>query len=233
MLVRSVSSLDGLLTARRKSTLPIGAVLSLEGAHALEGKLTNLDVLYRAGFRMVGLTHFFDNEAGGSAHGMEKDGLTAFGRELVALAQKKNMLIDLAHASPRLIEDVCEMTAAPVVVSHAGVRGTCDSPRNLDDSQVRQIANTGGVVGIAMFEACVGGRTVSDVARAIAYAASLVGVESVALGSDFDGACTTAVDASGLALVTESLASYGFTEGEISRIVGGNILRVLRQVLPV
>lgn len=232
MLVRSTRELDELLARRRTAPELVGALLALEGVHALEGHLANLDVLYDAGFRIIGLSHFFDNEAGGSAHGMEQGGLTPFGREVMQRIQEKNMVLDLAHSSSRLIDDVLEMTTAPVVVSHTGLRGTCDNQRNLSDDQVRRIAATGGVMGIAMFSVAVCGSSVDDTARAIRYGADLVGADYFALGSDFDGAVTAPIDAGGLALLTEALLSQGFSEEESAKIMGGNALRVLREVLP-
>jgi len=232
VLVKSVRELDALLARRRTEPELVGALLALEGVHALEGDLANLDVLYDAGFRLIGLAHFFDNEAGGSAHGVEQGGLTPFGRELVQHIQEKNMVLDLAHASPQVIDDVLEMTTAPVLVSHTGVRGTCDNQRNLSDAHVRRIAATGGIIGIAMFETAVCGTTVADTVRAIRYGTDLVGVDYVAVGSDFDGAITAPIDASGMALLTEALMDQGFAEKEVARIMGGNALRVLRGVLP-
>jgi membrane dipeptidase len=234
VLVKSAHALDQLLARREAEPerAPVGAMLALEGVHALEGNLAHLDVLHDAGFRIVGLTHFFDNEAGGSAHGVDKGGLTSFGRELVRRVQERSMVLDLAHASPRMIDDVLEMTSAPVIVSHTGLRGTCDNQRNLSDEHVRGIAATGGVIGVAMFKQAVCGTTMDDTARAICYGTNLVGADYFAVGSDFDGAITAPVDASGLALLAETLIGRGFAEEEIAGIMGGNALRVLRQILP-
>lgn len=221
VLVKSVRELDELLVRRRTEPELVGAFLALEGAHALEGDLANLDVLYDAGFCLIGLAHFFDNEAGGSAHGVEKGGLTPFGRELVRYVQEKNMVLDLAHASLQVIDDVWEMTTAPVVASHTGVRGTCDNQRNLSDDHVRRIAATGGLIGIAMFETAVCGTSLDDTARAMRYSADLVGVDYVVVDSDFDGAITAPIDANGMALLTEALMDQGFIGEEIARIMGG------------
>ncbi len=235
VLVKNARELEQLLARREEQPerAPVGAMLALEGAHALEGDLDKLDLLYDAGFRIIGLSHFFDNEAGGSAHGVDKGGLTPFGRELVRRVQEKRMLIDLAHASPRVVDDVLEITSAPVIASHTGLRGTCDNTRNLSDEHARGIAATGGIMGIAMFEQAVCGTTIADTARAIRYGADLVGVDYFAIGSDFDGAITAPIDASGLALLTEALIEQAFTRKEIAKIMGNNALRVLRQALPV
>jgi membrane dipeptidase len=234
-VVRAAGELEELI-ARIDQSEPrpqlVGGILALEGVHALEGDVANLEVLYDAGFRMIGLTHFFDNPAGGSAHGEGRGGLTPFGRELVRRVEEKRMLLDLAHASPQVIDDVLALATAPVIVSHTGVRGTYDSPRNLSDAHVRGIAATGGVMGMAMFREAVGGAAVADTARAMRYAVDLVGVEHIALGTDFDGAVPVPVDASGLALLTEALIRAGFSEAEIEAIMARNALRVLGERLP-
>ena len=233
MLIKNARELDTLVTQRQAEPdrAPIGAMLALEGVHALQGDLDNLDLLYDAGFRIIGLTHFFDNEAGGSAHGVDQGGLTPFGRELIRRVQDKNLVLDLAHASPQLIDDVLEMATAPVIASHTGLRATCDNQRNLSNEHVRRIAATGGVIGIAMFEQTVCGTTIQHTARAIRHGADLVGPDHFAIGSDFVGSITAPIDASGLALLTEALVGQGFTKEEIAKIMGNNALRVLRQVL--
>jgi microsomal dipeptidase-like Zn-dependent dipeptidase len=232
LLVRRPQDLDTLLARRQKNRAATGFLLGLEGVHALEGELANLDELYAAGFRLLGLTHFFDNEAGGSAHGRQKGGLTPFGRDLIRAAEAKKMIIDLAHASAQLIEEVCELATRPVIASHTGVRGTCDTQRNLSDHHVRLIAESGGLIGIAFFAMAVGDTTVTAVVRAMRYVAELVGVEHVAIGTDFDGAVTAPIDASGMPLLTEALLDDGFTAAEVAQIMGGNVLRFLRETLP-
>ena len=232
MLIERANDLDELVARRQRDPKVVGAMLALEGVHALEGRLENLDALYAAGFRMIGLHHFFDNDAGGSAHGVERGGLTQFGRELVQRIQQKKMVLDLAHSSPPVVVDALMLATAPVFVSHVGLRGTADNQRNLSDEQARGVAATGGVMGIAMFEHAVGGKTLDDTAHAMRYGADLVGADHIAIGSDFDGALTTATDVTGLPLLTESLMRRGFAESEIEKMLGGNVLRVLRQVLP-
>jgi microsomal dipeptidase-like Zn-dependent dipeptidase len=230
--IRTSADLDEVLTRRRDGDQVVGALLAIEGSQALDGRLDNLDLLFEADFRMIGLQHFFDNEAGGSAHGTSHGGLTPFGQRLVRRVQDGGMLVDVAHSSPAVVSDVLRVASAPVVVSHTGLRGTCDNERNLSDEHARGVAATGGVIGIALFEHAVGGSTVDDTARAMRYGADLVGVEHIGLGSDFDGAITTSVDATGLPLLTASLLRHGFTEPEVAAIMGGNALRVLRACLP-
>jgi len=232
MLIRSVHDLNKLVARRKKKPAALGFLLGIEGVHALEGNLSNLDKLYAVGFRLLGLAHFFDNEAGGSAHGVKKGGLSSFGMILVRAAEARMMIIDLAHASERLIEHVCAIATRPLIVSHTGVRGTCNTQRNLSDRHIKLIAESGGLIGIAMFEGALREATLSKVVEAMQYVADLVGVDHVAIGSDFDGATTTPIDASGMPYLTESLLDAGFSDEEISKIMGGNILRFLRQTLP-
>ncbi|MES2950684.1 MAG: dipeptidase [Pseudomonadota bacterium] len=210
----------------------VAAVLATEGLHPLEGKLENVDRLYDAGFRITGLTHFFDNEVGGSAHGWDKGGLTPFGRQVVARLEAKGMLIDLAHASKPLIDDVLAVAKRPVLVSHTGVAGTCPGPRNLTDAHLKRIAATGGVVGIGYWEGAVCDPSVPAIVKAIRYAVNQVGVAHVALGSDFNGATRTPFDVTGLPQLTEGLQKAGFSADDIRAIMGGNVQRLLLQSLP-
>lgn len=210
----------------------IGGVLSIEGLHAMEGKLENLQVLIDAGYRMFGLVHFFDNEIGGSSAGVEKGGLTDLGRQVVRIMNEASIIIDLAHASEQLIDEVLAMSTQPVVVSHTGVKGVHDSPRNLSDRHLKAIAAKGGMVGLGFWEEASGGQSVNDIARAIRYTADLIGVEHVSLGSDFDGAVTVPFDASQMILLTEALMTVGFNDDEIIQIMGGNQIRFLMENLP-
>lgn len=231
VVIKTKKDLNAFLE-RRKSERIVGGWLGIEGAHALDGKLENIDVLFDAGFRMMSPSHFFDTDIGGSAHGVEKYGLTDKGKEMIRRMEAKGMTVDLAHASPATINDALAIATKPVVVSHTGVRGTCDNQRNLSDEQLRAIAKTGGVIGIGFWDTAVCGEDVASIARAIRHTATVVGADHVALGSDFDGAVKVPFDASGMALLTEALMNENFTEEEIARIMGGNIIRVLGANLP-
>lgn len=217
---------------RRQNEKIIGGWLGIEGAHALDGKLENVDILFDAGFRMMSPSHFFDNDIGGSAHGVEKYGLTEKGREMIRRMEARGMLVDVAHASPQVIEDVLRVATEPVVVSHTGVKGTCSNQRNLSDEQLRAIAGTGGVIGIGFWDTAVCGEDAQSIAKAIRYAANAVGARHVALGSDFDGSVKVPFDTSGIALITEALLNENFSEDEIAGIMGGNVLRLLSEQLP-
>jgi membrane dipeptidase len=231
-LIRTSSELSAFIERRTKEPQIAAGFLGVEGAHALDGNLDNIDRLFAAGIRMMAPTHFFDNDIGGSAHGVEKGGLTDKGREMIRRMEEKKMIVDLAHASPRTIEDVLAIATRPVVVSHTGVKGTCDNTRNLSDEQLKAIAQTGGVIGIGFWDTAVCGTDARAIARAIRYTANLVGVDHVALGSDNDGAVTAPFDISGVVEITDALLQEGFSDEEIGKIMGRNTLRLLIENLP-
>jgi microsomal dipeptidase-like Zn-dependent dipeptidase len=232
VILRTRQDVTNFLERRKTEPELVGGFLGLEGAHALEGDVNNLDRLYDAGFRMIGLAHFFDNEMAGSAHGIEKYGLTDKGRELVWRMEEKRVFIDLAHASPKTIDDVLRIAAQPVIVSHTGVKGTCDNRRNLSDDQLKAIANNGGIVGIGFWDTAVCGSDAAAIAKAIRHTANVMGVDHVALGSDYDGAIEAPFDAAGVVQITDALLREGFNEDEIRKIMGENVIRTLRLYLP-
>ncbi|UGY16017.1 dipeptidase [Bradyrhizobium septentrionale] len=227
-LITSPADIDQLLADRKNGVTVVGGMLSIEGLQNIEGNIGNLDVLYAAGFRMAGLAHFFDNDVAGSMHGVAKGGLSPLGRQVVQRMEALGMVVDLAHASHAAVADVLAMATRPVVSSHGGVQATCKVNRNLTDDEVRAIARTGGVIGIGYWQGAVCSLDPKDVARAIAHVRDLVGIDHVGLGSDFDGSTTTGFDASGIVAVTQALMSSGFSEDDIRRVMGGNVLRVLR-----
>ena len=231
-IIKTQTDLNNYLDRRQADPQITAGLLGLEGAQVLEGKLENVDRLYRAGFRTIGLSHFFDNEVSGSAHGISGSGLTPFGREVIARIEDLGMIVDLAHASAQTIDDVLAMARRPVIVSHTGVSGTCNNARNLSDYQLQQIAATGGIVGIGFWSTAVCGTDVKSIAQAIRYAADLIGVDRVSLGSDFDGAVQLPFDAANLDQMTQGLMSEGFSDAEIEKIMGLNAIRLLQQTLP-
>ena len=207
---------------------PVGAMLTIEGLQNLEGRRANLDELYTAGFRMASLAHFFDNEVAGSMHGIRKGGLTPFGREIVRAMEDKGMIVDIAHCSHACVAEVLALARRPVVSSHGGVQATCKVNRNLTDDEIRGVAKTGGVIGIGYWDGAVCSTDPRATARAMKHVRDLVGIGTVALGSDYDGATTVRFDTSELVQVTQALLDEGFTPDEIRAVMGGNALRVIR-----
>lgn len=232
VLIKTRSDLASFISAWQQDPQRVAAILATEGLQPIEGKLENVDALYDAGFRITGLTHFFDNEIGGSAHGLEKGGLTPLGKQVIKRLEEKAMLIDLAHASRPLIDDVLAISTRPVLVSHTGVEGTCKGPRNLSDKHLKAIAATGGVIGIGYWDAAVCATSVEAIVQAIRYTADLIGVQHVALGSDFNGTIHAPFDVTGLPQLTEGLLKAGFNRDEIAAIMGGNVQRLLLASLP-
>ena len=227
-LIRTPEDIDAMLAERDATGRPIGGLFSVEGLHNLEGNGDNLQRLYDAGLRMAGLTHFFDNELAGSMHGEAKGGLTPFGREMVGEMERLGIIVDIAHCSHQCVAEVLAMARRPVVSSHGGVQATCAVNRNLSDEEIRGVAATGGVIGVGYFDGAVCGTSPAQIVAAMRHIADLVGVEHVALGSDYDGSVEVGFDTSQLVQVTQGLLDDGFTGDEIRAIMGLNALRVLR-----
>ncbi len=207
-------------------------LLGIEGLHALDGKFENIATLYDAGYRMMGLQHFFDNKTGGSLHGVSEAGLTEFGRTVVKELDRRSVIIDLAHSSPRVVEEILDLSTRPQVVSHTGVSGHYKSPRNISDDLMRRIAAKGGLIGIGYWDGAVGDITPANIVRSIAYAVELVGDDHVCLGSDFDGSTTMAFDTSEVAVLTQEMLNQGFSEERIAKIMGKNTVEFLLANLP-
>ncbi|MBZ5546392.1 MAG: dipeptidase [Acidobacteriia bacterium] len=232
VVIENSTDLTSYLERRRSNHNLTAGLLSIEGAHALDGKLENLDVLYRAGYRMISPSHFFDNDIGGSAAGVHKTGLTEKGREWVRQMEARHMIVDLAHASAKTIDDVLAMATRPLVVSHTGAKGTCANNRNLSDDQIRAIAAKGGLIGIGYWDTANCGTDARAIVKAMRYVSQMVGAEHVALGSDFDGAVTTPFDTTGLVQITDAMLAAGYSEEEIRMIMGENVVRFLTANLP-
>jgi membrane dipeptidase len=221
--------LDGLIDRRKiMGASHVDALLSIEGLQNLEGKAANLDKLYDAGFRMAGLTHFFDNELAGSMHGLNKGGLTPLGRDVIRRMEEKGMIVDIAHCSRQCVTEILSIARRPVVSSHGGVQATCKVNRNLSDEHIKGVAKTGGIIGIGYWDGAVCDTNPKSIAAAMKHVRDLVGIEHVALGSDYDGATTVRFDTSQLVQVTQALLDAGFTHDEIRSVMGGNAMRVLR-----
>jgi len=229
--VKNKQDVQEVLTLRAKGIDITGALMGMEGAHPLEGKLENLDALYQAGYRLIGLQHFFDNELGGSLHGTSNAGLTKFGKDVVKHAIDKNMIIDVAHSSHQVVKDVLAMTSKPIVLSHTGIHSHCQTTRNIPDDLMQAIARKGGVIGIGYWRDVTCDDTPEGIVKTVRAAINLLGVDHVSLGSDYDGSIATYFDTAELAALTHEMLQQGFSEQEIKKVMGENMLRVLNQVL--
>jgi len=232
MLVRNQHELQQLLNKREQGQTILGGLIGTEGSHALEGDLANIQVLYDAGFRMMSLQHFFDNQLGGSLHGNSGAGLSEFGRQAIREMERLGIMIDVSHSSEQVVQDVLELTDTPLIVSHTGLHGHCNSERNISDELMHRIAESGGIIGIGYWDAAVCEVTPKSIVKAISYGIDLLGLEHISLGSDFDGAVVTPFDASELAVLTHEMMKAGYNTETIQAVMGGNMVRFLQQHLP-
>ncbi|MBU3069651.1 dipeptidase [Aestuariicella sp. G3-2] len=231
-LILTSNDLQNLIEQRKKGSKIIGGLLGTEGSHALEGKLENIQRLYDTGYRMMGLQHFFDNQLGGSLHGESNEGLTQFGKDAIMEMERLGIMIDVAHSSPKVVEDVLALANSPLIVSHTGFYGHCPSPRNISDELMKRIAAKGGLIGVGYWKGAVCDDIPENIVQAIRYGIDLVGVDHIALGSDFDGSVSTHFNSSELAVLTDEMLKAGFTETEIRKVMGENMVRFLAQQLP-
>jgi membrane dipeptidase len=231
-LILNRADLTKLLAIRASGSQMIGGIIGTEGSHALDGELTAIDELFNAGFRVMSLQHFFDNKLGGSLHGLSGGGLTEFGRDSVDRMVEKEIIIDVAHSSPAVVSDVLARSSRPLIVSHTGFYGHCQSPRNISDELMQKIAAAGGLMGVGYWDSAVCETNVPSIVSSIRYGIDLVGEDHVALGSDFDGSVATPFDTSQLIRLTTEMLARDFTETEIRKVMGENILQFMAQNLP-
>jgi len=232
---------DDILEAKREGK--VGMILGLEGAEALGGDLRVLRMMYRLGVRNLGLTWNFRNQAAdGVGEERTGGGLTHFGVALVEEMNRLGMVIDIAHLAPAGVEDVLAVSQAPVIASHANARALNgnDYRRNLTDAQLEKIAENGGVVGVTFVPAFVDSdpdmASVSRVLDHMEHMMKVMGEDHVGLGSDFDGFRTYnrpigLEDVSKMPAITAELLRRGHGETTIRKILGGNFLRVFREVM--
>jgi len=230
---------NNLVIARKASDLEqpddviIGLLLT-EGSHPLDGKLENIDRLYDEGYRIMGLQHFFDNELGGSMHGRSQAGLTEFGRKAVKAMVQKGIIIDIAHSSEAVVREVLSITDAPLMLSHGGVLSHCPrtSNRNLPDDILIEMSQRGSLIGIGYFQGVICDITPNGIAAAIDHAVTVLGSDTIALGSDFDGTVKTTLDTSELAAITQALMDRGMDDTLIRKVMGENAFAFLAANLP-
>ncbi len=231
-VVESGEDLRQVVSERDRGNRIIAGIFVIEGGHALEGKLDNIDKLFNAGLRVIGMTHFFDNELGGSLHGTTGSGLTDFGRQVVARANQLGLVIDVAHASEQMVWEILELAERPVILSHGGVKDMCDVGRNFDNKLMLALAAKGSLIGIGYWDGAVCDVSPSGIVKSIRHAIDLLGVEHVALGSDYDGTTEVVLDTSELAVLTQTMLEQGFAEEEIRKVMGENARDFFLKNLP-
>lgn len=231
-IIYNRDDLEAVLAARAKGDALTGGVIGAEGGHPLEGDLANLDRMYEAGYRVIGLTHFFDNELGGSLHGTANSGLSPFGRQVIERMMERHMIVDLAHASPQMVSDVLDIEGLRPILSHTGIRSHCNTPRNIPDGLMKAIAAKGGMIGLGYWQDVTCAEGPAAVAASIKAAVDLVGADHVSLGSDYDGSVDAPFDAAHLSALTQALMDVGLDETSIAKVMGGNQIAFLREMLP-
>ncbi|MCD8471343.1 MAG: dipeptidase [Parabacteroides chartae] len=211
--------------------------IAVENGYAMGKDLRNLERFKEEGVTYITLCHNGSNDLCDSAVGEpEWNGLSPLGKEAVQEMNRLGIMVDVSHASEATFYDVLKESSVPVIASHSSVRALCDHPRNLTDDQIRAIAAKGGVVQICLYNEFINPEpakaSIDDALEHIRYVADLVGVDYVGIGSDFDGGgellgCRSSNE---LIQITVKLLGLGYTEPEIEKIWGGNLLRVMNAV---
>ena len=216
----------------------LAGILSLEGTEPLAGDLDLLRVFYELGVRNLGLTWDYRNLAGDGVGVADPGGLTDFGRAVVRQAERLGILIDIAHLSPRGVEDVLQVAQGPVIDSHANAQALCGHRRNLSDAQLDALAASGGVVCVAFVPKFITAddwqASLEGVLDHMDHIVRRIGTDHLGIGSDFDGyqGVTSGLeDVSRLPALTAGLVGRGYDETAVRKILGLNLLRVFRQVV--
>ena len=222
----------------------IAMVLHFEGAEAIDPALDSLEVFYQAGLRSLGLAWSRPNAFARGVpfrfpHSPDTGpGLSEAGRQLVAACNRLGIMIDLAHLNAKGFWDVTEISDAPLVVTHAGVHALCPSTRNLTDKQLDAVGRSDGVVGVNFHVGFLrkdglleSDTPLDEIVSHINYIARRIGIEHVALGSDFDGAVMPLKlgDVAGMPKLIKILQAQGFDNEALRKITLENWVRVLRQ----
>ena len=237
---------------RNKNAGKISAVLTMEDGCPIGTDMNRLYRLYDLGVRMICLTHNLVNPIGNPNFGRyfkdgspdrtfpnTKTGLTDFDKALVGEMNKLGVIVDVSHLSDKGFYEVVEISEKPIVASHSNARAVCKSPRNLTDDMMYKLADNGGVMGMNYAKAFmhddeeIGKQTVECTIAHIKYIKKKIGVEHIALGSDFDGIDPNIQlkDASLMGLLIQGLKKEGFTTGEIEKIGYQNALRVFKECI--
>ncbi len=226
--------LEALVQGERRA---IGALLSLEGADALNGEISVLEALFQMGIRLVGLTWNGANSLADGVGELRGAGLTHFGRTVVTRMNELGMVVDVSHLAARGVSDVLEICTKPIIASHSNAAAVYAHRRNLTDEQIVAIARSGGVIGLTFVPSFVGDAaslTTDDLMRHLDHLLEVAGPQGVSLGSDFDGIEQTLQDlrcGQDYPTFLEKIErKYGLDV--LRKVAGENLIRVLKNVLP-
>lgn len=224
----------------------VASLIGMEGGHAIENSLGALRAFFDLGVRYMTLTHsvsidWADAGTGEALH----DGLTDFGRAVVSEMNWLGMLVDLSHTSPATMHDVLDVAEAPVIFSHSSARGVTEHPRNVPDEVLERLPENGGVVMVTFVPSFINDAvrdysgsgpapraTMDDVIRHIEHVRDVAGIDHVAIGSDFDGIDDVPVgleDVSTFPALFAELSRRGWSERDLRKLAGDNLIRVMRE----
>ncbi len=216
----------------------IAAVIGVEGGHSIENNIDNLITLYNAGMRYLTIT--WNNSTNWAISAKDPrtltQGLTEFGRQVIRKLDSLGVIIDVSHVGIKTIQDILQITTNPIIATHSGARSVYNHYRNLYDSQIQDIAKSGGVVGVVFYPYFLNGSSnssIDDVLKHIDHIVNLVGTDYVSIGSDFDGIEVTPFgleDVTKFPALTLALLQHGYTELEVAKFLGGNFKRVFEKV---
>lgn len=223
-------------SAKKDGTIAVLA--GIEGGQALHGDPLRVEEFARRGVRYIGLLHFSSNALGRPAFGKGADddvGLTDIGHEVIDEMNRCGVIVDLAHINRRGFFEALDAVSGPPMVSHTGVAGVHDHWRNIDDEQIRAVADAGGCIGIIFARRFLGGKTIEAVCDHIMHIINIAGEDVPALGSDFDGFVVPPEGLEDISLVphlTQALSRRGLSNETLAKMLGHNALRVLDAVPP-
>jgi len=223
------------VSANSFSENKVNAILSLEGASALQGEIGNVQKFYHMGVRLITLTWNYENELGfGAVTGIKK-GLKPFGREVIKEMNRLKMAVDVSHLNEEGFWDACELSQIPVIASHSNSKSLCDNPRNLTDSQFVAIKNKGGIVGLNVYPPFLNNTqnaVIKDIINHLEHFLALGGEDTVCFGCDFDGIDVTAKNFENISCYPDfinELLKLNFSEKLIAKICYENIKNYFNQ----
>lgn len=222
----------------------VAAILSIEGGRPLEGDISVLRMLYKLGVRAVTLTHFPRNELGDGSRDNSGSHLTDFGAIVVEEMNRLGMVVDVSHINETGFWDVLEKTKGPVIASHSNCKALCDHHRNLTDEQIEALAKNGGVMSLSYCGELIKKGVefgspeslkkvrLEDWLDHLDHVVDLIGTDYIGLGSDFDGGCgfPGMEDITNVPNITRGLVSRGYSDDDIEKILGGNVLRLIKDI---